>query len=85
MLMKPKIYLKSESNFAVLRWNAKSEVWQVFAYYNYALDALSIAVGLCRADGSEMVLAERGVNPILIRGGMIVSNVWRELEVIWLS
>ena len=81
--METTIYLNSELDFAVLRKKGGYEVWQVFAYYNYALDALSITAEISKADGSEMVLAERGSSPILIRKGQIVDYNWREWGVVW--
>lgn len=83
MLMKPTIYLNSELDFAVLRTKGENGVWEVFAFYNYALDALMIATGRSKTDGCEMILAERGISPILIRQGQIVDYNWMEWEVIW--
>lgn len=85
MQMRQRVFLKSKFDFAILRQTGEDEVWQVSDYYEFLLDALAYALGVCRNKKEKIVLAERGAIPMLIMEGKIVNYYWFEWEVVWKS
>lgn len=83
MQMRPKIYLKSKLNYAVLHWYEKREVWLVYEYCKYGIDALSVAQYRSMRGEGKMVLAERNAGSVMIHEGKIVDYNWNEWEVVW--